>query len=145
MTNLATPQSLLSRVLEAKGPDREIDLALFRAMQEPVPVAFVTHKVTLEWDEAKAGYFYLVPNTDLQVRYDPPAYTASIDAALALVERRIEGGTERYDLISRALVTATHRVLERGGKISDHLPLATIAALLRAEIAKLEATGSAAE
>jgi len=140
MTDLATLQSLLARVLAATGPDREIDAAIWEATE---PHKYLYARSGRNWVVNRMGTV-LTPVWELCA--DPrPAFTASIDAAMALVERRIRIDTGAFDLISRALVTATRHGIQRGGKISDYLPLALIAATIRAEIAKLEATGSAAE
>src|SRR5690242_13610691 len=65
-------ESLRERVAKAVGPDRELDHALHGIWND------VARKVTLTEAENAPGW-------------DTPAVTASIDAALALVERKLPG------------------------------------------------------
>lgn len=80
MTNL---QELIERVERASGPDREIDALIFRAIGEPLPTQFGPLGIALEWDED--GVSATVPIDDMRVHFTPPAYTASLDAAMMLV------------------------------------------------------------
>lgn len=77
-----TPLSLAARVEALSGADREVDVAVFRAIGAPVPFQFASAIVALTYDEAERCYF--APVGDMRVRYEPPAYTASIDAAMSL-------------------------------------------------------------
>lgn len=117
MTDFA---DLLARVREAKGPDRDLDAAIALATGW-------THEVNHEEDyecwrksDGKAAYL--------------PRYTASIDAALALVERMLPG---KWPLIldtATAIMWATESRIEFSGSKIDlsRLPLAILAALLSA-------------
>jgi hypothetical protein len=74
---------LAERVENATGPDRSYDVAIFQALGGPVPFQFANKIVALTFDEAEQCYF--APIGDMRVRYEPPTYTASIDAAMSLV------------------------------------------------------------
>jgi len=81
MSTKAELQALLERVKAATGPDREIDLeiALFAGW---------TH-VRMKGD-AKP-YWRKPGETQYFMRYEPPRYTASLDAITALIERELPG------------------------------------------------------
>lgn len=68
---------LLEHVKATTGPDREIDADLFSAFGEGF----------LLWDDGEPLFVKGAPSSFRQTRYDVPEYTASIDAALALVDR----------------------------------------------------------
>ena len=68
----------------ATGPDRETDAAIFQAIGAPVPFQFANKLIALEFNDIENAYFARVSD-DMQVRYSPPAYTASLDAAMTLV------------------------------------------------------------
>ena len=74
---------LAERVEALDGPCRETDLKVFHAIGAPVPFQFANKVVALAFDETRNAYF--APVGDMQVRYEPPAYTASLDAAMTLV------------------------------------------------------------
>ena len=80
MTDIA---GLLERVRAVTGPDRELDAAIARVCGYGL-VQSEWHQNSLEW------YAWEGP-----VRCGPwivlPKYTASVDAALALVERKLPG------------------------------------------------------
>jgi hypothetical protein len=80
--------ALIERLEQASGPDRELDVAIFREIGAPVPFQFANKLFALTYDEAEQCYF--APAGDMRVRYEPPAYTASIDAALTLVPEGME-------------------------------------------------------
>lgn len=65
------------------GPDREVGCLIFQAIGAPVPFQFASKLVALSFDEVEQCYF--APIGDMRVRYEPPAYTASIDVAMTLV------------------------------------------------------------
>lgn len=75
--------ALIERLEKATGPDRELDALIFRAIGAPLPKEFCGRPVTLEWDDAEQCF--VVPIDDMRVRYTPPNYTASLDAAMTLV------------------------------------------------------------
>src|SRR5438105_1932936 len=76
--------ALIERVEKATGPDRELDEALALAfgwrLREIVLV-----RTVLEW-ERPTGF-----RLPIGTMADPPFFTASLDAALALVERVLPG------------------------------------------------------
>jgi len=75
--------ALAERVEQATGPDREIDLAIFGALDMPLPEKYADMLVSLAWNEDQRAFIYQLG--DMQVRYEPAPYTASLDAALSLV------------------------------------------------------------
>jgi hypothetical protein len=75
---------LAERCEAATGPDRELDAAIFQAIGAPVPFQFANKLIALEFNDIENAYFARVSD-DMQVRYSPPAYTASLDAAMTLV------------------------------------------------------------
>lgn len=80
-----TPLLELAECCEkATGPDRELDVAIFQAIGAPVPFQFANKLIALEFNDIENAYFARVSD-DMQVRYSPPAYTASPDAAMTLV------------------------------------------------------------
>jgi hypothetical protein len=137
--------ALLERVKAAKGPDRELDVMLADVLDvEPDPPLSCTFRqyVRLHSSPAKvaenANSHHNILNTAL------PRYTASIDAALALVERKLPGtmravGSMEFGPFCRLVVPnddggfidGYHEVLDAKTE-----PLAIIAALLTALIAK---------
>lgn len=84
MTNLA---GLLARVRAARGPDRELDGDIANALSQ-APEGFRRSKIrsnSMMWAEKTKS------DWDHAERWDAPRYSASIDAALALVERGVPG------------------------------------------------------
>jgi hypothetical protein len=117
MTDLPTLASLLERVEKAEGPDRELDAAIWRV---------------LCWSNRDT----IIPRDAL--------LTASLDAALALVEEKLPGcngllmfGEPHRNPIMRLapLYPDGRHPVEAGGAT---LPLAVLSALLRALIAQKE-------
>ena len=122
MTDRATLEALLARVLEGTGPDRELDAEIalaFGVVSSRTGNCFYGHKyysvMVLDRD------FYEHDGTAPEL----PPYTASLDAALTLLpegwgwRRRsnltmalVYGESEKYDLVSvhcdppRALIAA---------------------------------------
>ena len=78
-------EALASRVEQAEGADRELDALIFRAIGAPLPDKFGPLSIDLEWDET--GTSALMAVGEMQVCFTPPAYTASIDAALTLLDK----------------------------------------------------------
>lgn len=76
-------EALADRVEALSGPDRELDAAIFKAIGAPVPFQFMNKVVALSWDARENCYF--APIGDMRVRYEVPAYSASLDAAMTLV------------------------------------------------------------
>ena len=83
MTDITTLESLRQRVREASGPDRQIDIAIFK-WQYPEYENFI---------KGRGGLIHPNDGCDARVlsdvRWSP--YTASIDAALGLVEKVLPG------------------------------------------------------
>lgn len=75
--------TLIARLREATGADRWLDAEIFRAIDAPLPEEFLAHKIALEWSDSEGCF--VMPVGAMRIRYEQPAYTASIDAALTLV------------------------------------------------------------
>jgi hypothetical protein len=84
-------QELIDRVEKATGPDQELDAALYRELGGEVPTEFMGTGVKLSWDASGKAWCYLPGG--MRVSFTPPALTASIDAALALMEKVLPGWT----------------------------------------------------
>lgn len=82
MTEL-TMLELADAVEKAAGPDRALDVEVFRAIGAPVPFQFASAMVALTYDEASRNY--TAPIGDMRVRYEVPAYTGSAEAAAPLI------------------------------------------------------------
>ena len=76
---------LADRVEGLTGPDREVDVLIFQAIGAPAPFQFANKLIALEFNDIEQAYFASVTD-DMRVRYSPPAYTASLDAAMALID-----------------------------------------------------------
>lgn len=74
---------LISRVEKASGPDRIIDIDVFRSLGAPLPDEFLEQKIDLEWDEV--DLCFVMPLDGMRIRYEPPHYTSSLDAVLTLL------------------------------------------------------------
>lgn len=74
---------IIRRLEEAEGPSRELNLAIFRAV----------HPEYDDYVEGRGGLVHPDDGEDQRVLSDIrwPAYTASLDAAIALVERKLPG------------------------------------------------------
>lgn len=90
MTDLA---QLISRLEAASEGSRELDAAMFRAIGAPLPDKFANLNLELTWGPDGSAY---MPVGEMQVRYEPPAYTTSIDAIVALIERKLPGWWVQY-------------------------------------------------
>lgn len=75
---------LIARLEAATGADRELDAAIFDAIGAPLPQQAFSYDLKLQPDPDKAGS-YVMPIGEMLVRYEAPAFTSSIDAALTLV------------------------------------------------------------
>lgn len=133
---MPTLADLLERVEKASGPDRGLDEALANAFGWDFQTKSEGGRVWTEWKRPEG---FRLP---LGTLADPPFFTASIDAALALVERVLPGanclGVEKtphgWDgYVSRNYVADGHWLHEGHDRASA--PLALLAALLRALIA----------
>jgi hypothetical protein len=142
--------ALRERVREAEGADREIDAALFVALLEP---SWVTSDKDPGMVAASAKSFGAGGGKAQFIHglcHPAPTYTASIDAALALVERVFPGCASRrdawplapekhrmfkcqlYEVDSAGWHTGDHFVVD--GKSNYSEPLAILDALLTALI-----------
>lgn len=131
MADRAEVQTLLERVEKATGPDRDLDLDL--------AVALVPDVVCLRHNRYTG-------DNETFTRWE---YTASIDAALALVERVLPGFQEirlQFSLPLGIYCTATiykDTLTKEAGETfiapNKSAPLAILAALLRALIAQADA------
>jgi hypothetical protein len=145
---MADLSELLRRVEEANGPDRELDVRIHFAVnpsqrimidggsvRPPIrPASYITLE---EFDLAGWSDW-----GSLALHVGAAPITASLDAALALVEKRMPGAWVRLDKIGDQC-TAWIMSPPPDGTIGRPAPpalptlaLATVAELLRAEIAK---------
>lgn len=85
MTDLA---QLIERLEAASEGSRELDATMFRAIGAPLPDKFANLNLELTWGPDGSAY---MPVGEMQVRYEPPAYTTSLDAIVALIERKLLG------------------------------------------------------
>jgi hypothetical protein len=127
-------RALLARVENATGPDREIDKALFAV-----------------FDPERANRMTYVQYEGYAPMWTAPAYTASLDAALALVERVLPNayhetsGPRRYLEIPAPVPNRYRAEIRFGEALNGRtsagwaatLPHAILAALLRARLATL--------
>lgn len=83
---MADLRELLKRVEAAHGPDRELDFAIHAMLVDPPPAPSRASDVRLPDGFGKDV---------MSMAMDPrPRYTASIDAALALIERKFDGSAK---------------------------------------------------
>lgn len=138
--------ALLERVKAATGTDREIDRDLFLQLEcELIP----SHGIVTDW--VSLGYRWMPGDRGRTYHRDGvptdgttgPEFTASIDAALALVERKLPGwdwsvvkhqGFEGPFFVARIAKTTPDEDGVTGyDAVIDHgAPLAIVAALLAA-------------
>jgi len=90
---------LAERVEALTGPDREVDVLVFQAIGAPAPFQFANKLIALEYNDIEQAYFARVSD-DMRVRYSPPTYTASLDAAMVLVPDSCRSGVLHYALRS---------------------------------------------
>lgn len=118
MADAATLRDLIARV-EAAGPDRGLDARVFMLIE----------------GGSEADADYAASNPEVTCR--PPAYTASLDAALTLVPAKWE-----WTLVGPEWGCWMHRNREApsiGGRKAKSAALALCAAALRARLAEMEA------
>lgn len=153
-------KSLLERVEKATGPDRELDAALgsvFRVPPNPNPPHWIIDNFPV-WRGRQDGRIEVVhENGDGGVHWRAAPYTASLDAALALVEEMLPGwfwragyvpspqwigGINFYCWAHVSRTTASHCDRDDEATGWAHtVPLAILLALLRALISKGETNG----
>jgi hypothetical protein len=120
-------KELLERVEKATGPDRDIDFDLAELLDE---FAFVP-------TFGMAGNWYKRP-VQYGLTTDVPAYTASIDAAVALVGKVLPGWSwvvGRNDTDSEHMCIMGDSPQNEFESEGSSPPLAILAAMLRALIA----------
>ena len=139
MPDLPTLRSLLQRVEAATGADRELDGDLFWSL-------FVVPSGLGKEVGGSRLVNLLGPNGDAWrhwIHVDWPPYTASVDAALALVEKVLPGAwfmmeTFGYTEDRRAGAELSAEGIEHTRHEAKTIPLAIVAALLTALIAQDE-------
>jgi len=89
MTDLA---ELLERVRKATGPDRELDGEIAATLRVGNKLPDWAQNWTGEWRPTIQGFVVLMQDDEQPgPNFSSPKFTASIDAALALVERVLPG------------------------------------------------------
>ncbi len=136
MPDSATLIALSERCEAASGPDRELDGAIALALSEPQRF-FNDHDMSFLDVDGPAYYHDGGTWGGYGRLWKAPAYTASLDAALALVKRAMPGafGSVGYgDWSDNAIaVTLDYRGAEKLVRTSASTPaLALVAATLRA-------------
>lgn len=137
MTDRKVLVELLAKVEAATRPDRELDFAVWDCLFPPAPLdqSRVTHRVTLPPGFGRDAFSQAM---------DPrPKISASIDAALALVERLLPDARWRIEHHSPVM---GHRPFwamcgmagQQEAAYGDSAPSAILAALLRALLAQSE-------
>lgn len=130
-------KELLERVEKAEGPDRELDVLIAQAIAKPT-----TMLNGLTFDGAVAAY----PNdlAGIAQNWPVPTYTASLDAALALVERVLPGWKKAFSHRSFQydgwLVTLVPVSGDAQQGRSESAALALLAAMLNALLSQREAS-----
>ena len=116
--------ALLERVRAAKGPDYEIDCEIAQALE---------FETTFSEDD---GSCFVRFQPGALIMLPVPSYTASVDAALALVERKLPGAEMKLQINGpdRDWQTACVRVSPLTMLCGEcpTLPLAIVSALLQA-------------
>lgn len=79
-----THDELAERIEALEGACRDMDAVIFKAVGAPLPKAAFGMDIELQPDPNSASGF-VMPVGELQVRYECPHYTASLDAAITLV------------------------------------------------------------
>ncbi len=118
---MSTIDELIERVEKATGPDRGIDAAMFRVDQPDLARSSPWPQFTIDQDEGRDDFKAI------------PRYTASIDAALALMERKLPGWRISMDQMEDGWDTDLSEPGNRSGVFNatrKTLPLAIILALL---------------
>lgn len=107
---IETLRSLQKRIRESKGADRELNAAIFRAFDGPLPKEFANFGITLTWQDDGTA---TMPIGDMQVRYDPPLLTASLDACVALMAAVLAGWTWGRDWFGNISLAELQAIKER--------------------------------
>lgn len=127
-------QGLIERLQAADAPDLTLDAEIFLALDMPLPEHYANIRIGLKWDFAQEAFTY--PLGDLQVRYNPPACTSSLDAALHLVELKLPGWgyfiRKDDDGCNAALLYPDAMRVTPGAATHSTQPIAVCIALLKA-------------
>jgi hypothetical protein len=75
--------ALADRVEKLTGPDRLVDAEIFKALGMPLPTEFFDRGISLIWDDTQQAF--IMPVGEMQMRYEHPHFTASLDAAMTLI------------------------------------------------------------
>ena len=106
LSDLTAYRALADRVEALTGPEREADDQIFRATESAPPFQYLNKLIALSWHEQEQAYFAQVSD-DMRVRYEPPHFTASLDAAMTLVP---EGFVFSLDTFSSPAVAKVYLV-----------------------------------
>lgn len=140
-------KALLERVEKAEGPDRELDAAIYNALYTDNYRPHAFHSFEQKFHAVHRyhdGWLVGKDNSD-EWAENLPKFTASIDAAVALVEKMLPGWAWGVHVNPRAVGGFLAHVTERSPirpmpniGAAPTPALALCAALLRALIAKAE-------
>lgn len=130
-------KALLERVRNATGPDRGLDGLLARDVEGWIPHFALEGEDIIDWPWM-GGHWHLPGDPDAddcqQAPSDePPAYTASIDAALALVERVLPGWQWCLNRLGRPMALVNNGPgVQFECERAETMPLAILTSLLLA-------------
>lgn len=130
--------TLADKIERAEGPSRELDAAVFTAIGGALPSHAFGMDIALEQDPENPSSF-VVPIGEMRVRYECPAYTASIDAAMTLVPEGYAVGFKRAPCQRSHAMLAT--IGYEANASGDTPALALTAAALRAREASHSKSG----
>jgi hypothetical protein len=87
---------LLARIEKADGPDRKMDARIHVALCQPGPAdgddarRFRMPARNMDYEDVERGHYWYVQRSGKSL-HRAPYYTASLDAAIALVEAKLPG------------------------------------------------------
>ncbi len=118
-------KALLARVEGARGPDRELDARIEAALMQGQRGDHLRALIAAEFASRKVHEreFWILRASDWQA----PKYTASLDAALALVERQKRGPLQ---MLHEAQLSLEARGYRTDQPMAPQLALAVILVLL---------------
>lgn len=138
MADLPTLQSLHARVCAASGPNLALECELFEALE--FPTDFFGSRIESHWHDGPVYGVNTADGTRHLSALRAPNYTASIDSALALVERVLPGALWRVEKLAHSPGPPFWATAGLPGQqeaaYSDTAPLAILAALFAALIAQ---------
>lgn len=120
---------LIERLEKAESGSRLLDAAIFKGLGGPLPSEFMGVGVDLKWQDDGSALF---PIGEMQVRYNPPAYTTSLDAIVALIGEKLPGWTWQFQSPGWAELDVSTFVGRQVSAQAATVPLAACIALLRA-------------